>query len=274
MRSAVITTVHGRAQHLLRQLDGLSSSAQLPDIHVVVAIDDPSVTDAVAASGHTADIVHCDKGPGPLPVAAARNIGALTALNDGADLLVFLDVDCIPGRNMLRRYHQAVMDPEHRDALLCGPVTYLPPSLDSDGGYPLALEAMTNPHPARPAPRDGDIIANTDYELFWSLSFALTASTWVTVGGFCEQYRGYGAEDTDFAQMVRSVDVSMRWVGGAHSYHQFHPVSDPPVEHVNDIVRNATIFHRRWGWWPMRGWLQALSERGLISWSGNELRVA
>jgi GT2 family glycosyltransferase len=274
MRSAVITTVHGRAQHLLRQLDGISSSAQLPDIHVVVAIDDPAVTDVVAASGHTVDVVACDKGPGPLPVAAARNIGALTALNDGADLLVFLDVDCIPGRNMLRRYHQAVMDPEHRDALLCGPVTYLPPPQDSDVGYPLALEAMTNPHPARPAPRDGDIIANTDYELFWSLSFALTSSTWVTVGGFCEQYRGYGAEDTDFAQMARSADVPMRWVGGAHAYHQFHPVSDPPVEHVNDIVRNATVFHRRWGSWPMRGWLQAFSERGLISWSGNELRVA
>jgi GT2 family glycosyltransferase len=264
MRSAVITTVHGRAQHLQRQLDGIAGSARLPDIHVVVAIDDAAMTDVVAASGHTAHVVHCDKDSGPLPVASARNVGAQAALNDGADLLVFLDVDCIPGRNMLCRYYQAVRDPEHRDALLCGPVTYLAPPQDADVGYPPAIETMTNPHPARPAPRDGDIIASTDYELFWSLSFALTSSTWRKIGGFYEQYRGYGAEDTDFAQTARAAGVPMRWVGGAHAYHQFHPVSDPPVEHMNDIVRNAAIFHRRWGWWPMAGWLTAFEQRGLI----------
>jgi hypothetical protein len=36
------------------------------------------------------------------------------------------------------------------------------------------------------------------------------------------------------------------------------------VEHVHDIVRNATTFHRRWGWWPMIGWLNAFEQRGLI----------
>jgi hypothetical protein len=40
----------------------------------------------------------------------------------------------------------------------------------------------------------------------------------------------------------------MRWIGGAHAFHQFHPVSDPPVQHLYDIVRNAEIFHQRWGW--------------------------
>src|SRR6185437_4819777 len=121
------------------------------DAHVIVAIGDPAVPDVVAASGTTADVVHCEGLPGPLPVASARNIGAITALNDGAELLVFVDVDCIPGRNLLGRYHEAVVDPEHRDALLCGPVTYLPPPRGADG-YPIALEPMINPHPARPAP--------------------------------------------------------------------------------------------------------------------------
>jgi hypothetical protein len=57
----------------------------------------------------------------------------------------------------------------------------------------------------------------------------------------------------------------MRWVGGAHAFHQFHPVSDPPVEHVHDIVRNAKVFHQRWGWWPMSNWLNAFEQRGLIT---------
>ena len=39
--------------------------------------------------------------------------------------------------------------------------------------------------------------------------------------------------------------------------------SDPPVEHVADIVRNANLFHERWGWWPMAGWLEAFDARGL-----------
>jgi GT2 family glycosyltransferase len=273
MRSAVITTVHGRTKHLCRQLRGISNSAKPPDMHVVVAIDDPAVTDVVATNGSAAQVVHCRNGPGPLSVAWARNTGALAALNAGAELLTFLDVDCIPGRNMLGRYHEAAVDPKHRGALLCGPVTYLPPPLDTGVGYPPAIETMINPHPARPAPRDGEVIASTDYELFWSLSFAVTAETWHRIGGFCTHYRGYGAEDTDFAQTAAAAGVSLRWVGGAHAFHQFHPVSDPPVEHLTDIVANARTFHRRWGWWPMRGWLQAFCERGLIRWSESELRV-
>ncbi len=264
MRTAVITTAHGRAPHLRRQLDGLSRSARLPDVHIVVAIDDPAVSEVVAASGRPAHVVHRENGPGPLAVASARNIGALKALEHNADLLIFLDVDCIPGPKLLGRYHDAVVDPDHRDALLCGPVTYLAPPLDV-GGYPTTLDHLINPHPARPAPRDGDVIASSDYELFWSLSFALTASTWRHIGGFCERYRGYGAEDTDFGQMARAVGVPMRWVGGAHAFHQFHPVSDPPVEHLHDIVRNAAIFHQRWGWWPMANWLDAFERRGLIT---------
>jgi GT2 family glycosyltransferase len=264
MRTAIVTAARGRLEHLRRQLIGIAGSALLPDVHVIVAIDDPNVTDVVAASGNTARVVHYENGPGPLRVGSARNAGARAALTDGAQLLVFLDVDCIPGRNMLSRYHAAAVSPENQNALLCGPVTYLPPPTDGENGYPPDLEPMTDPHPARPAPGDDDVVSSTDYELFWSLSFALTPSTWRAVGGFCEQYRGYGAEDTDFGQTARLAGVPMRWVGGAHAYHQFHPVSNPPVEHVDDIVRNATVFYQRWGWWPMANWLNAFEQRGLI----------
>jgi hypothetical protein len=54
-------------------------------------------------------------------------------------------------------------------------------------------------------------------------------------------------------------------VGGAHAFHQFHPTADPPVQHVDDIVRNARVFHRRWGWWPMQGWLAGFEQAGMIS---------
>ena len=36
------------------------------------------------------------------------------------------------------------------------------------------------------------------------------------------------------------------------------------MQHLTDIVRNAAIFCRRWGWWPMTGWLRESGRRGLI----------
>jgi hypothetical protein len=35
------------------------------------------------------------------------------------------------------------------------------------------------------------------------------------------------------------------------------------VEHLADIVENANRFRRRWGWFPMEGWLAAFEARGL-----------
>lgn len=258
MRTAVITTVHGRHHHLRRQLAGLATGIRRPDLHVVVALADPAVAEVV---GSTARVVHCDGDPAALPLAQARNAGAAAALADGAQLLVFLDVDCIPGPDLLARYVATAQLADHHEALLCGPVTYLPPA--GPGGYDLAALTV-NPHPARPAPPDGEVTVSDEYQLFWSLSFAVTAATWHRIGGFCLRYRGYGGEDTDFAQCAAAAGVGMRWVGGAHAFHQHHPVSNPPVQHLEDILRNAHVFHQRWGWWPMVGWLDAFEARGLI----------
>lgn len=256
MKTAVITTVHGRHRHLRRQLDGLALHP--PDLHVVVALADPDIGPVV---GSAAQVLDCDGDPAALPLARARNTGAEAAIGAGADVLVFLDVDCIPGPELLTRYVCAAQDPHHREALLCGPVTYLPPA--GPRGYRLD-ELVIDPHPARPAPPDGQVLTGVDYNLFWSLSFALTPTTWHRIGGFCELYRGYGGEDTDFAQRAAAAGVGLRWVGGAHAFHQHHPVSNPPVQHLDDILRNAHVFHRRWGWWPMAGWLDAFAAQGLI----------
>ncbi|GMA21078.1 hypothetical protein GCM10025862_30990 [Arsenicicoccus piscis] len=96
------------------------------------------------------------------------------------------------------------------------------------------------------------------------MSFAVTPRTWRRLGGFCEDYTGYGGEDTDLGFTARERGIDLVWVGGADAYHQHHPVSDPPREHVADIVRNATVFHQRWGVWPMEGWLAAFEREGLV----------
>jgi GT2 family glycosyltransferase len=265
MRTAVITAVRGRGAHLYRQLKGLARSTRRPDLHVIVAMNDRAAAHVATECGIHVHIVDFPSSSGALPIAAARNAGAQTAIDSGAELLVFLDVDCIPAPMMIDRYHRAAQHGAHHCALLCGPVTYLGPP--PPGGYDLhMLETKVAPHSERPWPADDQILISTDYHLFWSLSFALTKATWSLIGGFSNCYTGYGGEDTDFGQLAAEAGVTMRWVGGAHAFHQHHPISDPPVEHMKDILLNANIFHQRWGWWPMRGWLDEFVARGLVRW--------
>jgi GT2 family glycosyltransferase len=260
VRVAVITIVSGRHAHLAAQSEALNRSAPRPGHHIVVAMGAGELAACRAACGGASDVIAVACSPAGLPLARARNTGAQHALDHRAELLVFLDVDCIPCDRLLRRYIQAADAVEH--ALLCGPVGYLPPAPPE--GYATArLAALARPHPARPVPPDDALQPDGDHRLFWTLSFAVTAGTWQRIGGFCEEYTGYGGEDTDYGQLARRAGVQLCWVGGAWAFHQYHPTTTPPAQHLHDILRNAALFKRRWGWLPMTGWLKAFAERGL-----------
>ncbi|MET0692800.1 MAG: galactosyltransferase-related protein [Propionibacteriaceae bacterium] len=261
MKTAVITVAHGRHDHLRRQHEMLWRSTVQPDLYLVVAVDDPGLNTWRTCSPE-ARVIPFAGGHAGLPMADARNAGAAEAIRSGAELLVFLDVDCLADEEMIQWYQRAAEHDEHGGSLLCGPVAYLPPP-PADG---YALDRLsTHPfHRARPAPSAGALWSDGEHKLFWSLSFAVTREVWERVGGFCSEYRGYGAEDTDFAQAAKAAGVELTWVGGAAAYHQWHPTSSPPVQHVDDILRNGAIFARRWGWWPMEGWLAQFVELGLV----------
>lgn len=257
MRTAVITIVAGREAHLRLQRRGMAAGDVRPDVHVVVQMG--SAQQIRAEQGLVTVTEHVQVPTTGLPLAGARNTGAARAIAAGAELLVFLDVDCIPSAGLVRRYTDAARS--HPGALLAGAVAYLgPPPL---GGYRLEdLDGV--PHPARPVPPDGAVVPEPHTELFWSLSFALTAATWERIGGFHPGYAGYGAEDTDFALLAEQAGAGLHWVGGALAHHQHHGPSGATAEHASDIVRNACLFHQRHGWWPMQGWLRELREAGLV----------
>lgn len=199
-------------------------------------------------------------------LARARNLAGDWAAERG-DLVVFLDADCVPGPELVDRYAAAL----ELDAVLSGPVTYLAEGAELD-----KLEGLTAPHEVRPNPPAGQCPAASDqeYDLFWSLSFAMPASLWrrcrAEFGGFDEGFTGYGGEDTDFGWQLRAHGIPMHWCGGAHAYHQWHPVSKPPWEHLADIVRNANYFQEKWGKWPMQGWLDQFAAAGAIRLEGGK----
>ncbi|MGB3827802.1 MAG: galactosyltransferase-related protein [Ornithinimicrobium sp.] len=270
--TCIVTVAHGRHSHLEHQLRLLTHTD--PDsAQVVVAIEDRGIAQVVQdhRGQRDVDVISLDSHPLGLPLAWARNMGVRHALARGADLIVLLDVDCVLGEGTMATYAEAAA--LSGPALLCGPVSYLregtpPPPLPED------LRGLRGPHPARPDLARGTLLTSGDHNLFWSLNAALTRETWSQVGGFCEDYVGYGGEDTDFGWTARAHGVDLVWVGGADAYHQHHPVSSPPVEHLEAIVRNAQLFHGRWGHWPMLGWLEAFAERGLVFFDGHTLHAA
>jgi hypothetical protein len=255
---AVITIVRGRLDHLARQQAALDSQ-RAKHHRVVFQMGGPSVIETLA--GHDITLVHLPADNDPVPLAAARNAGV--AATD-ADSVLLLDVDCIPSPSLLDRCRDALAKV---GGVVAGPVGYLPAGATKRNVTPAALARAAVPHPARPVPEPELLLREDRYELFWSLSFAVSRADWHRIGGFCEDYRGYGGEDTDFAFKMRRAGLPFHWVGGAWAWHQHHDVSDPPREHLADIVRNAIVFHRRWGCWPMTGWLEAFRDEGLLEWS-------
>ncbi len=250
---AVVTLADaGRLAHVVRQAECLPQSVR----HIVVALGDRQ---ALAAALPDSEVVPL----GEFSLAGARNLGgdlAVKGSREADDMIVFLDADCLPGEGMLDHY-RAALD-AHPDAVVAGPVTYL-----KDGD---TRTVRPSPDPARPNPPAGTLLRADDrgHALFRSLSFAVTARTWRHIrrafGGFDKGYTGYGAEDTDFAQHLRAEEIPLIWVGGAHAYHQWHPVSDPPWEHFHDILRNAERFYEIWGFWPMTGWLEKFADEGAV----------
>ena len=263
-RTAVVTIAHGRHEHLRGQGWGLLRQTRPADLYVVVAMGDPRIP-AVAREQHPDTIVvELGVTATGLPLAEARNAGARAAVAAGAEVVVFLDVDCIPQASTLERYVEVLSATVGEGPVVaCGEVGYLPP-VDHPREYRTAgLADRARPHPARPAPASGSVMAGGDVRLFWSLSFAMTSADWQALGGFDEAYTGYGAEDTDFGQRLNAAHGVLLWVGGAAAYHQYHSSEVPPIRHLHSIVNNANAFRDRWGWFPMEGRLAEFEARGL-----------
>jgi N-acetylglucosaminyl-diphospho-decaprenol L-rhamnosyltransferase len=253
--ASVLTLVRGRADRLRNLMRGLARQTARPRELVIAwmqAEPAPDLPDPGCPVRH----LHV---PGePMPLAAARNRAAEAA---SGDLLVFLDVDCIPGAGLVAAYAQAAA---RTDGLILGEVLYLPPGLATN--EEAALDRLGRAHPARPPAPVTGIRHEPDAGQLWGLSFALPARAWRMVGGMDEAYAGYGGEETDLAARLAGSGLPTFWVAGARAYHQHHPVHVPPLQHFAPILANAARFRARHGRWCMTYWLGQFRDAGLIDW--------
>ncbi len=71
---AVVTTAHGRHEHLRRQRVSLAAGTVVPDLHVVVAMDDPAVAGVAVGDGPPVEVLAVGRDPLGLPLAAFISI--------------------------------------------------------------------------------------------------------------------------------------------------------------------------------------------------------
>ena len=251
---SVVTLAKGRPAHLRNVLLGLERQTQ-PPAEFIVAV----MQDAPYDLPETGFPIRQILVPGrDLPLAAARNRGVAAASGDD---IVVLDVDCIPGPDLVADYARALGE---LDGLLMGEVLHLPERATLGAWDDASLDAVAERHSDRRGPPASGIEICQDYRCFWSLNFAIRRSTFEATGGFDERYVGYGGEDTDFGKLLDQRGIPIAWMKGARAYHQYHPHHMPPVHHLDSVVRNAELFESKWGYRTMGHWLYAFRVMGLI----------
>lgn len=253
-RVSVVTLANGRPDHLVNLVEGLKRQS-LPPVELVVAVMQPEAYDLPEADfpirQMLIDGTH-------LPLAAARNAAAKAA---SGELLVFLDMDCVPTPDCLETYAHFAAD---FDGLQMGEVLYLPGGANALGWTYESFADCAVKHSDRRGPPAEGLEICEDYRCFWSLNFAMPRARFLALGGFDERYYGYGGEDTDFGKMIQEAGVLIAWIKGGLAYHQYHPHHMPPVHHLDSVVRNAQLFEEKWGFRTMDHWLYAFRMMGLV----------
>ena len=208
MRAAVIIPSSGRNGTLTGTLEALCLQ-NCGDFEVVV-VDDASPTGiADRVQPFEARLaIRTLRLPNPAGAGAARNAGAGMA---EAELLVFLDDDCIASPNWLSSYVRAADDPQH---LLAGPIRNGSPGNIYANAYHSVLESLFSSHlEDRSATRMPFVCA---------ANFGVNRQRFLALGGFDPAFR-HGGEDRGF---------SVKWLAGGGL---LQAVPDASVLHRHDL---------------------------------------
>ncbi|RZM27521.1 MAG: glycosyltransferase [Pedobacter sp.] len=253
---SVLTIVKNRTAAVLNLINGLAQGTAYPaELVVVFMNEDIPILPEVPFAVHCFELTSAEA----LPLAKARNHAVEKAKGK---CLIFLDVDCIPSADLVNNFSKALKS----GVILSGRVRYLEKDAELRHFDDDLLNRFSKPDPIRAD------INPLPYELFWSLNFGCGRNTFLQIGGFDEEFHGYGAEDTDFSFRAREFGVAIENVN-ATAYHQYHASYTPPLNHFSDIIHNANVFFQKWGKWPMEGWLHAFQQLGYITWTQNSIHV-
>lgn len=245
LKASVIIPARNRESVLPETLRALARQSFPAEQLEVVVVDDGSTDDIRAAiSAHYPfrviyDRLHANEEFCP---ARPRNRGLRLA---GGDIAIFLDADVVPGPEFVAE-HVAAHCAENRASAVVG-YTY---------GYPLMPEDRT-PEVLDPPPpdrileslnvlvarderwRDGreplyaasrDLADHvTPWQAYWTNNASVPRDTALQVGGFDEDFVGWGAEDFEFAYRLHLHGLRFALARQAWGVHYPHAVGDQAV---------------------------------------------
>lgn len=255
---SVIIIFHRRHNHLINVLKALESGREVPEEVILVEMDAVKLE----LPQFNLDINHClitDFDPSSLPISKARNTGAKRAK---FEILAFLDVDCIPSYDYISGIRSSKILP---NAIYMAYPEYLTKSVENAQNFQFIKNAIKHPHRSDYK----GTIETKDYGSFWSLCFFINAALFFEIGGFDENYSGYGAEDTDFAFKCKERNIPF-YLTSDKVYHQPHSFMRPPINSFKSIVNNSNYFYSRWSIWPMTNHLEKFVKLGYIIWNSHQ----
>ena len=260
MTTVVTIATQGRIGNLRNLRDSLAIHSPETKILVVTVGERPFEPWEGAKTVH-------DFQDGPFNASKARNLGLSTASKTD-DILIGLDADCIVGKETIRLYEGAVR--QQPDSVVIGPINWLNLTAEDIRDHLAEVDILRRrSDPLRRFPQDGEMVRTRpdEYWLFFSGSYAVRSETWQkcveVFGGFCEDFEGWGMEDTDFGVSLLKNDIEMFQIGGAIAYHQKHDVQWPPIDRVDYVAKNANLFLERNGF-PRNEMLAPLEDLGMV----------
>ena len=250
MSFSVVTLVKGRKKQLENMLESIKRSTIVPSEIVIVWMEQETRNARVEDEDLNIKQLYLEKGE--LPLAKARNLGFE---NTTHERVIFLDVDCICSPTLLEGLLNGLKDKTITSAY----ARYLP-YIPLSGLY-TQIEQDALSHPKR-----AQLDANTPlpHKKFWSLVFALRKDDFYVIGGFDEDFTGYGGEDTDFAERFNKQHFDFILIDD-EVLHQYHFKYSPPLNYLEAIVENANLFYHKHGYFPMYSWLQEFCKRSYVT---------
>lgn len=266
MRTALVTTVRREHDELVDQVGGISLGSVVPDFHVVIALADRAVTQGrlpITSDRWQTLIDGLPTVKQQLPTARALHLGATTATEAGADLLIFMETTVIPGPLLVERMIERVRQGGHPHPTLwyAEHARLHPPG---PGGYELAnLAEHVRVRPRPLPPGIEEVFA--EGRSFTSPCLAITSDDYAAVGGLVTDYVSGMGHDTDLATAVLAAGGDVVRVTGATAYSRHQPTTVADKVQLASVATNATLYHQRWSRWPEVRWLTELVEADLVA---------
>ena len=259
MKFSVITIASkNRVKQVENLLSSISYSISIPFEVILVWIGESTT---IKKPYNLKVIEHVvDNKEGKMLYAGPRNKGFELS---SSDRVIFLDADCICSPTLFDSLLLDVND----STIISGKPRFLT-MVPTHANYG-QLTSQAVKHPKRElVPVD----TNVSHNYFWSMVFAITRNAFNGIGRFDEDFKGYGGEDSDFAERFSKKNYNLKFVDD-FVLHQYHDKFDPPLHQIESICLNANLFYKKHGEHTMLKWISVFEDMGYVRLEGTNYTV-